>query len=299
VWSPDGTKIAFATERDGDFEIYVMDADGSHQTRLTNDPAGDLHPAWSPDGTKIAFTTDRGGNCCQIYSMNTDGSNPVRLTDDAAFNSDASWSPDGTKLAFATNRDGEFEIYSINADGTNPTNLTQSGAYDADPAWSPDGTMVAFTTNRNGPNQIAVVNADGSAQTTVISSGADGFPDWQPTASAEQVALDIKPGSDRNPINLRSRGFIPVAILSSADFDATSVDLSSVRFGDAEDASQRAAAQQRANRGDANGDGRVDLLMYFAIRHTGIDPGDTRACLNGTTLAGTAFQACDSITVLR
>src|SRR5436309_2843912 len=70
-------KIVFASDRDGNNEIYVMDADGSHQTRLTNNPADDILPAWSPDGTKIAWSTNRlGGSNYEIFVMNADGSNP-------------------------------------------------------------------------------------------------------------------------------------------------------------------------------------------------------------------------------
>ena len=75
--------IAFTSDRDGNFEIYVMDADGTAQTNLTNNPASDAVPAWSPDGTKIAFFSDRDGNR-EIYVMDADGTNPTRLTSDPA-----------------------------------------------------------------------------------------------------------------------------------------------------------------------------------------------------------------------
>jgi Tol biopolymer transport system component len=80
AWSPDGTKIAFASDRDGNPEIYVMNADGSDATRLTNDPGHDWNPAWAPDGSRIAFESDRDG-AVAVYTMELDGSNPVRLTD--------------------------------------------------------------------------------------------------------------------------------------------------------------------------------------------------------------------------
>jgi TolB protein len=77
VWSPDGTKIAFQSLRDHNYEIYVMNADGSGQTNLTNHPGKDLEPSWSPDGTQIYFRTDRDGNMYDDYVMTADGSGQV------------------------------------------------------------------------------------------------------------------------------------------------------------------------------------------------------------------------------
>jgi TolB protein len=79
-WSPDGTKLVFMRNTNGNADIYTMNADGSAQTNLTNNPAGDATPTWSPDGTKIAFSTSRDGGNSEIYTMNADGSAPTRLT---------------------------------------------------------------------------------------------------------------------------------------------------------------------------------------------------------------------------
>src|SRR5215207_1619015 len=111
-------KIAFTSYRDaGDGEIYVMDAGGSNQKRLTNNPAEDQSPAFSPDGGKIAFASLRDGNG-EIYVMNTDGSNQKRLTNNPAGEGLPAWSPDGSKIVFVSNRDGNNEIYVMNADGS-------------------------------------------------------------------------------------------------------------------------------------------------------------------------------------
>ena len=115
-WSPDGKMIAFITARDGNGEIYIMNADGSGQTNLTNSPANDYAPSWSPDGKKIAFWSANEGNS-EIYFMNIDGSGQTNMTNHPANDCALSWSPDGKKIAFTSNRDGNWENYVMNAEG--------------------------------------------------------------------------------------------------------------------------------------------------------------------------------------
>ncbi len=135
AWSPDGSLIAFNTRRDGNSEVYVMDADGSNQTRLTNNPAHDAGPVWSPDGSRIAFIRFRDGNE-EIYSMNADGSGQTRLTDKQALDRSPAWSPDGKLIAFNSNRDGDLEIYVMSTDGSGQTRLTNVEGNDAFFGWS-------------------------------------------------------------------------------------------------------------------------------------------------------------------
>ena len=122
-------KVAFHSNRDGNFEIYTVDADGGNDTRLTTNPADDLSPAWSPDGTKIAFTSDRDGQY-DIYTMNADGSGQTRITNNPAADVTAAWSPDGTKIVFGSLRDGNGEIYTMNSNGTGVTRITTNAAVD-------------------------------------------------------------------------------------------------------------------------------------------------------------------------
>src|SRR5437762_1089425 len=95
-------KIAFTSDRDGNDEIYVMNADGTGVTRLTNDNGSfDRQPAWSPACDRIAFTKDPGGNV-EIYVMNADGTGATRLTNSVGYDEEPAWSPDGTRIAFAS-----------------------------------------------------------------------------------------------------------------------------------------------------------------------------------------------------
>ena len=179
-WSPDGTEIAFASLRDRNYGIYVMDADGGNRTRLTDNSGQDRYPSWSPDGTEIALTSDRNGNF-EIYVMDADGGNQTRLTNNSADDFGPSWSPDGTEIAFASDRDGNFEIYVMDADGGNQTRLTDNRDYDYSPAWSPDGTEIAFVSDRDGDFEIYVMDADGGNQTRLTDNGADDRnPSWSP-----------------------------------------------------------------------------------------------------------------------
>jgi Tol biopolymer transport system component len=124
AWAPDGRRIAFVSDRDGNREIYVVGADGNAPRRMTDNPAADQFPAWSPDGSKIAFGTDRDGNE-EIYVMNAaDGSGQTNLTNDPATDRYPAWSPDGARIAFRSSRAHSFDIFLMNPDGSGMTRLT-------------------------------------------------------------------------------------------------------------------------------------------------------------------------------
>jgi Tol biopolymer transport system component len=184
AWSPDGSKIAFKSDRDGNNEIYVMNADGSNQVNLTKaSSSSERDPAWSPDGSKIAFRSDRDGGNQEIYSMNADGSGQVNLTNNnAAFDADPVWSPDGSKIAFRSGASGD-QVYVMNANGSGQVNLSSNAFRDEDPAWSPDGSKIAFASYRDdaSTSEIYVMNANGSSPTRLTNNSVfDYEPVWSP-----------------------------------------------------------------------------------------------------------------------
>jgi len=180
TWSPDGRRIAFTSFRHGRGEIYVMNADGRQQRRLTRNTSHDDHAAWSPDGQRIAFMSTRAGNA-EIYVMNSNGTAPTRLTNDPRNDYLPAWSPDGTRIAWRADRDGNAEIYSMNADGSDVQRLTNSPAAETSPDWAPTG-QIAFVSNRGGATfNVYVMDADGSNVRRVTTSQQNHEqPDWSP-----------------------------------------------------------------------------------------------------------------------
>lgn len=167
--SPDGSRIAFSSNLEGSFHIYVVGVDGTGMRRVTGVGGGtlgrsvsvpasnDSEPAWSPDGSRIAFARgfDATGNgiflqscneSSDIYVVDVDVNDPseVRLTVGLRA-TDPAWSPDGSRMAFASDADGNFNIYTMPSAGGVVKQVTHDGWADADPAWSPDGTRIAYT----------------------------------------------------------------------------------------------------------------------------------------------------------
>jgi len=182
--SPDGTRLAAVRGVAPNWDVFLLNADGSVARRLTDHPAVDYMPVWSPDGQRIAFVSVRDGHQ-EIYTMRADGSELTQLTRGSAHNSEPAWSPDGQFIAFRSERDGRPQVYVMQADGSGQRALTRDSTHAA-PAWSPDGKRIVFSASRGGRSDVWVMNADGTGHTqlTITPQGHSGIPSWSPDGKA-------------------------------------------------------------------------------------------------------------------
>jgi len=232
------SKITFQSNRNGNFDIFVMNADGSGVTQVTNNPLDEYLPLFSPDGSRIVF--GRCSGICDIVVINADGSGERTILNDGfpgawspdgnrivlgrndglyVINADGSglvrvldpdfvtdWSPDGRQLMIVSGRDGDLELYATNLDGSGVTQLTNNTCDDnSGTGWSPDGKRVAFNNNCDGDNEIFVMNADGSGVTQVTQNEFDdGGPVWSPDGT--QLAFESNRSGDVQIFTMNADG---------------------------------------------------------------------------------------------
>jgi Tol biopolymer transport system component len=215
-------KILFSSNRDGNYEIYVMDADGSNQKRLTNNPANDSEPAWSSDRKKIVFVSDRGGTegKYKIYVMNADGTDQKLLPTSSIQNEGISgqelgpvWSSDGKYIAFASNRQDldntHYQLYVMSAEGSaNPTSITSieedvSGCY---PSWSPDGKIVYASGKGEAGFHLFIATpiSGGGYSKSQLTEYLSAHPAWSPDGSKIAFHDCSGPGTSISVIDLKT-----------------------------------------------------------------------------------------------
>ena len=155
------TQIAFASNRTGNWEIWLMDWDGANQRRITSHGALSILPSWSPDNERMVYTSFARGTS-DMYIINRRGGGRTRVNSNLGLNTSATFSPVGNDIAFVGSTNGNPDIYLIKDDGSNLRRLTTTGSVESTPEWSPNGRQISFTSGRSGSPQIYVMDAEGT-----------------------------------------------------------------------------------------------------------------------------------------
>lgn len=179
--SPDGARLAFASSRTGNTEIFVLDQVRNVTQQVTVHPGGDLSPTWAPTGQEMAFTSDRSGRP-QIYLMSADGSNVRRLTYEGDYNAAPAWSPRGNWIAHVCRTETrQFKLCLTSPDGQKRRQLTTGNSIDDAPSWAPDGRHLVFSSVADGKSHVYMINVDGSGLERLTSGGVyHSDPAWSP-----------------------------------------------------------------------------------------------------------------------
>lgn len=178
AFSPDGTRIAFMTNRDGNMEIYSVNRDGSGLRRVTRHPGNDSTPTWSPAGNQIAFTSDRSGSP-QIYIVDADGMGQPRRITSESWADRATWSPAPyNEIAYAGRNGPGFDIKIFSLEQGQIRTVTDSTGSNESPSWAPNGRHLAFASTRAGRTQIFTIARDGNDLRQVTKAGNNVQPSW-------------------------------------------------------------------------------------------------------------------------
>jgi len=203
AFSPDGARLAFVSQRDGNPEIYIMNADGTGATRITNDPQADGRPSFTPDGQALVFQSSRTAGKQQIWMVNVDGSSLTQLTRDSV-NSSPAASPDGQTIAYVSTRNKDSDIWLMGRDGSNQRQFTRSPQQrESEPRFLRDGSLAYLVERREGNRTVQqVMRADLATGATTALTGIDlAIASFAVSPAGDVLALVVnaEPQNRRNP----------------------------------------------------------------------------------------------------
>ena len=180
--------ISFSTNRNGNYDIYMIDRHGGNLQAILDGPADEIHARWSPNGRYLAYASNENTARHDIYVMDMRTKQRWQLTDHPANDTTPTWSPDGTEIAFISNRRGQYRIYKMDINGEKLSQLTKGGD-DWGPSWSPDGEWIAYNTLQpDNKVYLFIVSADGRKPRQLARAGENGrSPAWSP--DSEKIAF--------------------------------------------------------------------------------------------------------------
>ena len=224
-------KIVFESDRDGNHEIYTMNADGSKQINITNHSGYDGAPVFSMDGKKIAFVSDRDGQP-DIWVMDADGSQQYNVTKSEDANGYPSWNPDGTRITYDAYAKGSSggDIFVVDLDGGNPQNLTNTDIDEGYPSWSPLGNLITFDAGGYGKSEtgnftIYTIDLDKKNHIKAVTDnkGNSGDASWYPDGTKFVYSSDKDDADNGNyeiySIKMNGKGDQRLTVINGADTD--------------------------------------------------------------------------------
>ncbi len=207
TYSPDGTKIAYISDRGGNLDVYVANPDGSNAEKITSTESLEGSPTWTPDGTRIVFESDQSGSS-QIWIMNADGTEQMQLTtgETAAFR--PAVSPDGNRVLFASSSDDNYDICVVDIDGTNRESLTQTRRNEMVPTWMNDSTIAFIRQEGRGRNMTRMIyqmELTSAREVTPLFTQALTVTDFAVSAEGDLIAATV---SAQGPAGVENRLYL-------------------------------------------------------------------------------------------
>lgn len=227
-WSPDNKRITYTDwtttkeigkDREWNWDIYVMESDGSKVVNLTSHPAVDIDSHWSPNGEQLCFSSNRDGDF-DIYTMDSKGSGFTNITNTPIDEFYPRWSPDGKKIAFLSPQNEKMDTYILDIKSGSSFNLTNHPANDSDPSWSPSNDKLVFTSDRDGNQEIYEIAVDGTGLKRLTYTTAD-----ESAAAYSHDERYIAFNSDRDGLGPKRYGYVQNYVMKSDGTESKRISL--------------------------------------------------------------------------